>query len=182
MTFTILIFAYRKPGLTPAQFRIHGEQIHIPLIKSLTGPLFPLSHVRRYIHRTKIAEEAGGPEGTVGTKGTTGIEKSEHSEGSNSPNGSRGPGGPGGPKPTSTAGGPSNPRHPATLFVGAQADVDYDGFSELTFEDETAFNKFMGKTNEPEAKRKMDEDIEGFLDKERTVMVVVGEVVETRRD
>ncbi|ROV97390.1 hypothetical protein VMCG_06865 [Cytospora schulzeri] len=59
MTYSILIFVYRKPGTTPEQFRAHYESSHVPLIKDITGELFPLSHTRRYIHRTE-----GKAEGT----------------------------------------------------------------------------------------------------------------------
>lgn len=52
MSYKILYFAYRKPGTTPADFRAHYEEKHMPKIKQMTGQHFPLSHVRRYIHRT----------------------------------------------------------------------------------------------------------------------------------
>jgi hypothetical protein len=53
MTHSALIFAFRKPGTTPEQFRAHYEAKHVPLVKEITGEHFPLSHTRRYIHRTK---------------------------------------------------------------------------------------------------------------------------------
>ncbi|KAK7757120.1 hypothetical protein SLS62_000667 [Diatrype stigma] len=53
MTHTVLIFAYRKPGTTPEQFKTHYEGTHVPLVKELAGEHFPLSHTRRYIHRTE---------------------------------------------------------------------------------------------------------------------------------
>lgn len=59
MTHTILIFAYRKPGTTPEQFKTHYEGTHMPIVKELAGEHFPLSHTRRYIHRT---EGQGGTE------------------------------------------------------------------------------------------------------------------------
>lgn len=40
---------YRKPELTPQEFRHHYETEHLPLMKKLSGDLFPLSHVRRYV-------------------------------------------------------------------------------------------------------------------------------------
>lgn len=51
MTFHVLMLVYRNPALTPNQFKHHYETIHIPLMKSLTGKLFPISHTRRYIER-----------------------------------------------------------------------------------------------------------------------------------
>jgi hypothetical protein len=51
MTFSILIFNYRKPGVSPAEFRTECEAL-IPLLKEITGEHFPLTHTRRYLHRT----------------------------------------------------------------------------------------------------------------------------------
>jgi hypothetical protein len=53
MTYSILIFASRKEGTHPAEFKNHYETSHVPLIKSLAGPLFPISHTRTYLHRSK---------------------------------------------------------------------------------------------------------------------------------
>ncbi|KAI2622480.1 EthD domain-containing protein [Hypoxylon sp. NC1633] len=52
MTYSILVFAYRKPGTTPEQFKAHYEGSHVPLLRELAGLHFPLSHTRRYIHRS----------------------------------------------------------------------------------------------------------------------------------
>lgn len=41
MTYSILIFAYRKPGTTPEQFRAHYEGKHVPLIKEISGEYVP---------------------------------------------------------------------------------------------------------------------------------------------
>lgn len=62
MVYTILIFAYRKPGTTPAEFKAHYENNHIPLVFSIAGPLAPISHKRRYIHRTEVEEPTGDGE------------------------------------------------------------------------------------------------------------------------
>ncbi|KAL1629224.1 hypothetical protein SLS56_005447 [Neofusicoccum ribis] len=59
MPYTVLIFAYRKPGLTPEEFKNHYENVHVPLIKSIAGDKFPLSHPRSYINRTESKEDQG---------------------------------------------------------------------------------------------------------------------------
>lgn len=59
MTYSILIFAYRKSGTTPEEFRA-GYEAHVPVVKEMTGEHFPLSHTRRYIQRA-----AGQAEGTT---------------------------------------------------------------------------------------------------------------------
>ncbi|KAI2619287.1 EthD domain-containing protein [Hypoxylon sp. NC1633] len=53
MTYTVVVFVTRKPGLTPQQFKEHYDNVHIPLIRGIAGPLFPLSHTRRYISRSQ---------------------------------------------------------------------------------------------------------------------------------
>lgn len=51
MTYSILIFAFRKQGTTPEEFRAHYENSHVPLVKDIGGDHFPLSHTRHYIDR-----------------------------------------------------------------------------------------------------------------------------------
>ncbi|KAI1358235.1 EthD domain-containing protein [Xylaria arbuscula] len=57
MVYKLLMFAYRKPGITPEQFKAYYDTIHAPLIRELAGPAFPLSHTRRYIHRSEGQSE-----------------------------------------------------------------------------------------------------------------------------
>ncbi len=57
----------RKPGLSFNDFREHHENTHIPLMKTMSGALFPLSHIRRYIVRSPDKEApihlvSGSPE------------------------------------------------------------------------------------------------------------------------
>lgn len=56
MTYTVIAKLRRKPGITPAEFRTHYDTIHIPLLKSLVGPAFPLSHTRNYVPRKSNTE------------------------------------------------------------------------------------------------------------------------------
>lgn len=58
MSYTVLLLVHRKPGLSAAEFRQHYENVHVPLIKSLGGSLFPLSHTRQYTQR---GDEDHGP-------------------------------------------------------------------------------------------------------------------------
>ncbi|KAK2012366.1 hype protein [Colletotrichum eremochloae] len=52
MYYRLLLFLYRKEGMTHAEFKDHYEYIHIPLARELTGSLFPSFHLRRYIERS----------------------------------------------------------------------------------------------------------------------------------
>jgi hypothetical protein len=52
MTYTLLLFVTRKPGLDLETFKHHWETSHIPLLKQLVGREFPLSHTRHYVEKT----------------------------------------------------------------------------------------------------------------------------------
>lgn len=56
MSVRVLIYAYRKPGLSLEDFKKHYEE-HVNLIKRLTGDDFPLSHKRHYIARNVVSSE-----------------------------------------------------------------------------------------------------------------------------
>jgi hypothetical protein len=136
MTFKLLLFATRKPTLTPAEFRTHWETVHTPLIQSIAGSAFPLSHTRRYIART--------------------------------------------PSPSSTS--DTSNTWPAAVLVGAQEDFSYDGIAELVFEDQGAFEKFMGVVSGEEAAKRIADDEEAFLAREKLRAVVLGETESTSRE
>ena len=53
MPFTILLFLYRNPNLSPSAFKAHYETTLIPLLRSIAGDTFPTSHTRRYIRRSE---------------------------------------------------------------------------------------------------------------------------------
>ncbi|OLN94351.1 hypothetical protein CCHL11_02945 [Colletotrichum chlorophyti] len=53
MTFKTLIFAHRLPGVSPAEFKDHYDNFHIPMVRDMTGALFPLTHTRQYIRRVE---------------------------------------------------------------------------------------------------------------------------------
>lgn len=120
MVSSILVFAYRKPGITPEQFRDYYEEKHIKLIKELAGNDFPISHTRRYIHRTK------------------GNGVTEH-----------------------------NPDYLATVFVGEQADCEYDCCSELIFANPAALLAFKEAMAQADKAAQIAADEEEFLDRSR---------------
>ena len=51
MVYVIAINAYRKPGTSASFFKDHYENKHVPLVRSIAGDTFPLSHKRHYIQR-----------------------------------------------------------------------------------------------------------------------------------
>lgn len=63
--FTVMIFTWRLPSVTPAEFKDHYENKHMPLIQSLTGSLFPESHTRYYVQRTSLLNAEGSTDTTA---------------------------------------------------------------------------------------------------------------------
>jgi len=53
MPYHIVAFLWRKPTLTPTQFRHHYETQHMPLLTALMGPAMSAKHTRHYITRTE---------------------------------------------------------------------------------------------------------------------------------
>ena len=51
------VFLTRKPTLSPEEFADHWENKHVPLLKSLSGPRFPLSHTRYHLSRSPSAPD-----------------------------------------------------------------------------------------------------------------------------
>ncbi|CAH0050586.1 unnamed protein product [Clonostachys solani] len=46
-----MMFARRRQDLTPDEYKDYYENHHVPLLKSLAGRTFPLSHKRTYVNR-----------------------------------------------------------------------------------------------------------------------------------
>ncbi|KAJ6171973.1 hypothetical protein N7470_001040 [Penicillium chermesinum] len=67
MSVRAVVYAYRKPGLSPDEFKRHYEA-HVELIKEISGPDFPLSHRRSYIARSAVDTS---PEGASTRNATT---------------------------------------------------------------------------------------------------------------
>ena len=65
MPYIILIFAYRKRGLSPAAFKSRYESSHVPLVQSIAGPHFPKTHTRRYIERSESNISSAANNGTT---------------------------------------------------------------------------------------------------------------------
>lgn len=60
MTYTLMVFIYRNPTISPAAFQSHYESAHIPLLQSFAGPYWPISHTRRYVERSSTTKSSSG--------------------------------------------------------------------------------------------------------------------------
>lgn len=75
-----------------------------------------------------------------------------------------------------------NPTTPATVFIGSQADFDYDVIAELTFTDQAAFGPFIGLMQQPDNAAKIAEAEGKFMDSSKTSIVVIGETIVTKKE
>lgn len=76
-------------------------------------------------------------------------------------------------------GGPANPDRPPMLLRGDAQDIDYDCVSEMTFENEDAFQAFYKRVYEKDVAAKLAADETTFLELGKTRVVVVGETIST---
>ncbi|KAJ5807925.1 hypothetical protein N7474_009194 [Penicillium riverlandense] len=134
MTVRILLFAPRKPDITPAQFKDHYETKHVPLLQKIAGSDFPVSHKRLYLARQPVD---GGVDGT--------------------------------------------PLYPAVVFLGDQAQFDFDAIADVSFEDQNHFEAFRAKVEAPEAAKIIGEDEKRFLDWKNVRIVMSDDAMETKR-
>ncbi|EPS31456.1 hypothetical protein POX_h09741 [Penicillium oxalicum] len=139
MTYKVLVYAHRLPGVSPELFKQRYEA-HIDLFKRLVGDAFPLSHRRVYIARTRTD--------------TTPQDASPVCHNANTP---------------------------ATVIVGQQSDYDYDCLAEMTFADQTSWEACVERVRAPEISAQIAADEDGFFDRSKTGVVVVGDVFETRK-
>jgi len=74
-----------------------------------------------------------------------------------------------------------NAQYPASIIMGTQADFDFDAISELTFEDQAAFQSFFDFMTQPENAAKLAADEELFLDRSKMPIAIVGDYIETKK-
>ncbi|PWY74300.1 hypothetical protein BO70DRAFT_341112 [Aspergillus heteromorphus CBS 117.55] len=77
-----------------------------------------------------------------------------------------------------------NANTPATVLMGQQSDYDYDVIAEITFADQEGFAAFRQKVSAPdapEAAAELHAHEAKFMDAEKFGIVVVGDVLETKR-
>lgn len=67
------------------------------------------------------------------------------------------------------------------LLAGEFEEMFYDAIVQIVFEDEAAYERFYGALSTEEAKKRIEGDEDGFWDRGRMKVVVVGDVGESRR-
>jgi hypothetical protein len=51
MPLSVLVFYTRRPDVTPDQLQAYMEHYHVPLIREVMGPHYPLTYTMRYVVR-----------------------------------------------------------------------------------------------------------------------------------
>ncbi|KAF1914528.1 hypothetical protein BDU57DRAFT_519570 [Ampelomyces quisqualis] len=59
--FTALVFGTMAPSLNLTEYKAYYDNVHIPLVKSLTGANFPVIHTRHYIGGNPVFANASAP-------------------------------------------------------------------------------------------------------------------------
>ncbi|TDZ35225.1 hypothetical protein CTRI78_v011518 [Colletotrichum trifolii] len=70
----------------------------------------------------------------------------------------------------------------AVVLVGSKEHEDADAIVEVAFKDEAAAQAFFGATNTGEARERLEEDNEKFLNWEKVRILKISDVCETRGD
>lgn len=81
--------------------------------------------------------------------------------------------------PTVTENTERNSKTPATVWLGTQADFDYDVISELVFRDQSHVLAYRDAMNTPETLELRMKDEEAFMDTKITRLVILDEVCRT---
>ncbi|KAL3456424.1 EthD domain-containing protein [Aspergillus heterothallicus] len=65
MPFKVLLYATRKPGTSPTEFKTHYDTVHMPLVQSLARDNPPISHKRFYLARPLAGDDNSYPAAVV---------------------------------------------------------------------------------------------------------------------
>lgn len=68
-----------------------------------------------------------------------------------------------------------------SMLMGAAADVNFDAYAILTFEDRAAFERLIGRLQDPEIGGKIQEDEARFIEQAKTRLVLESESVVDRK-
>ncbi|KAI1420660.1 EthD domain-containing protein [Xylaria sp. FL1777] len=71
-----------------------------------------------------------------------------------------------------------NPTTPASVFLGTQADFDYDVAVTIEWKDEASFKEHIEYVQHPDIAATIAADEERFLDRSQTRAVALGEIIE----
>lgn len=175
MTYTVLALIFRKPSITPDQFRTHYDTVHVPLLKSLVGDTFPMTHTRNYITRTSSASPPSSPPTT-----TPATHPAASLQPSSLP-----------PLAEEKSKKPSNDEKNSNstndvwlpaLLRGHPSDFPYDSLTVMVWEDQASFDSFREVFYRKDVHDAILADEESFIDQRFKIACVLEDPVVTARD
>lgn len=160
MSYSVLMYIYRKEGTSPEQFKDYYETKHVPVIQRLSGNLFPTSHSRHYIGY--VPQAGSSPSSTAAdlSTGTGGDERVRTAE-------------------KLLAGSASAGDHVPMVVQGQPADFGWDVCTILTYTSETHFREFMAVLMDEKNAKTLADDEEVFMDRSKFNAVILGEELTT---
>ncbi|KAK7932722.1 hypothetical protein PG985_003434 [Apiospora marii] len=169
MTYTVVALRRRKEGTTPAQFRAYYDNTHVPLLRSLSGSLFPLSHTRHYVTRTQEATVVSAPKPPA--------EHANHDDNQDPPHPSHQIAAQAAQEETSTTAAGYVP----VVYKGAADEINYDCITMMVWEDQAAFDRFKQVFYREEVHARVSEDERAFLDPDLRITYAIEEPAVTLR-
>ncbi|SPN99928.1 uncharacterized protein DNG_02780 [Cephalotrichum gorgonifer] len=163
MSYSVLMYIYRKEGTSPEQFKQYYETKHVPVIQRLSGDLFPTLHSRHYIGYVPQSQSGSTPTPPLAADtptGTGGDERVRTAE-------------------KLLAGSASAGDHVPMVVQGQPADFGWDVCTILTYTNETHFREFMAVLMDEKNAKTLADDEEIFMDRSKFKAVILGENLTT---
>lgn len=154
MTYTIVALIRRKEGTTPTHFRAYYDNIHVPLLQSLVGASFPISHTRHYVVRTN----------TMPSIASSGSEFDPDIA-----------------LQLPRAGEAPSAQYLPVMYRGEPHQIDYDSLTMMVWEDKAAFDTFKEIFYDEEVQARLFADEKNFLDHGLRITYAIEEPVVTGR-
>lgn len=160
MSYSVLMYIYRKEGTSPEQFKEYYETKHVPLIQRLSGDLFPTLHSRHYIGYIPQAGRCAASAATDSSANTGGDERVRTAE-------------------KLLAGIAPAGDHVPMVVQGQPADFGWDVCSIITYINEAHFREFMAVLMDQENAKALADDEEIFMNRSKFKAVIMGENLTT---
>lgn len=162
MSYSVLMYIYRKEGVSPEQFKEHYETKHVPIIQRLSGNLFPTSHSRHYMGYVPQGGATAGhaPAAADPPTDTGGDERVRTAE-------------------KLLAGSASAGEYVPMVVQGQPADFGWDVCTILTYTNEAHFREFMAVLMDEGNAKTLADDEEIFMDRSKFKAVILGENLTT---
>ncbi|KAI0095753.1 hypothetical protein GGR51DRAFT_544674 [Nemania sp. FL0031] len=197
MTYTIVAFIRRKKDTSPAQFRAHYDNVHVPLLQVLVGSNFPISHTRHYVTRyieplrlsshhpvsDKKSRKDPSPASVSGASSELPVAQQDRHHDQSTTQSEEHIRDHGLGLWSADAGEElhNNASYLPVMYRGQPSDVDYDAITIMVWEDKGCFERFRDVFYREEVAARIFEDEKRFLDHGLRLTFAVEEPAVTRR-